>query len=181
MHRRKPKGWSCHSDNVRLPSQKLLYFEPGRVAAAFNRTRFGIGHQLTPDAAAAEIESQWPGMDLGALSAFSFGTRKPSSPAFREKPIADGWLSNISGYASIGTADIAIAEFALLIAAAICFEGGFVVDPAKPDTTLTKVSGKIDRVFVDLHHSAVRTSPSPITARHITWTAVASVTYALTF
>src|ERR1700751_531268 len=34
---------------------KAELIEPGRVAGAFNRTRFGIGHQLTPDTAAAEI------------------------------------------------------------------------------------------------------------------------------
>ena len=99
MHRRKPRGWSCHSDNVRLRSQsscllvvalnqqflhkmslmrgwviertkflitqlfvertrlKAERIKPGCVAAAFNRTRFGIGHQLTSDTAAAEQPS----------------------------------------------------------------------------------------------------------------------------
>lgn len=40
---------------TRLKAERI---KPGRVAAALNRTRFGMGHQLTPDTAAAESRTQ---------------------------------------------------------------------------------------------------------------------------
>ena len=37
---------------TRLKAERI---QPSRVTAAFNRARFGLSHQLTPDTAAAEI------------------------------------------------------------------------------------------------------------------------------